>query len=171
MKKALKFAPLCALLLAAVSFILLMATSALTRTSSSLLGSVTEWFGAMTVIFGKGPYTLGGLTLQLDGTLAWNALLAWIFILAALVLLLCSSAAVFSKNKTLGKLSGLSSLLAGGLLIVGGVFLFFTVPAFASANSLNLDGFNLSAGWLISAILAIAGGAVSLCPAVLALVK
>ena len=171
MKKVLKFAPLCALLLAIVAFILMMATHSLVYNGDN----INSWYDGASAIFGKGKSQIGGGGLSLvgdfEGKLAWNALLAWIFILIALLALLISSVMVFVKIKALEKFGGLIALIAGGLLLVAGIFLFFTLPAFASANEANMDKWGLGAGWVIGAILAIVGGAVSALPAVLAIVE
>ncbi len=171
MKKLLKFAPLCALLLAIVAFILMMASHSLVYKD----GNVSGWYDGVSAIFGKGKTqaALGGLSAVSDfeGKLAWNALLAWIFVLVALLALLISSVMVFVKIKALEKFGGLIALVAGGLLLVAGIFLFFTLPAFASANEYNMNDWGLGAGWVIGAILAIVGGVVSALPAVLAIVE
>ncbi len=171
MKKLLKFAPLCALLLAIVAFILMMATHSLVYNGDN----INSWYDGASAIFGKGKSQIGGSGLSLvgdfEGKLAWNALLAWIFILVALLALLISSVMVFVKIKALEKFGGLIALISGGLLLVAGIFLFFTLPAFASANEANMDKWGLGAGWVIGAILAIVGGVVSALPAVLAIVE
>ena len=171
MKKVLKFAPLCALLLAIVAFILMMATNSVVYNGNN----INSWYDGVSAIFGKGKSQLGGGGLSLisdfEGKLAWNALLAWIFILVALLALLVSSVTVFVKIKALEKFGGLIALISAGLLLVAGIFLFFTVPAFAGANEFNSDGWALGGGWVVAAILAIVAGAVSAFPAVLALVE
>ena len=177
MKKVLKFAPLCALLLAVVVFILMMAGHSVVYTSDA----ARNWYSGVSAIFGGGTaqITISGFGISLssgvqevDAKLAWNALLAWIFVVAALVLLLISSVTVFVKIKPLEKFGGLIALISAGLLLVAGIFLFFTVPAFAGANEWNnADGWGLGAAWVIGAILAIVAGAVSAFPAVLALVE
>lgn len=171
MKKVLKFAPLCALLLAIVAFILMMATNSVVYNGNN----INSWYDGVSAIFGKGKSQLGGGGLSLigdfEGKLAWNALLAWIFILVALLALLVSSVTVFVKIKALEKFGGLIALISAGLLLVAGIFLFFTVPAFAGANEFNLDDYVLGGGWVVAAILAIVAGAVSAFPAVLALVE
>lgn len=172
MKKLLKFAPLCALLLAIVAFILMMATNSIVYKN----GNATGWYDGVCAIFGKGKSLggWGGISVigDFEGKLAWNALLAWIFILVALVALLVSSVTVFVKIKALEKFGGLIALVSAGLLLVGGIFLFFTLPAFAGANEWNsTSNFSLGGGWVVAAILAIVGGAVSACPAILAIVE
>lgn len=180
MKKLLKFAPLCALLLGAAALILILASHALTYSAQGSIASASGWYSGAAVIFGKGPQFAEGSILgfgasgesTFEGKLAWNALLAFIFFVVALVALLLSSLMVFVKIKALEKFGGLIALVAAGLLLVGGIFLFFTLPAFAAANEWNsTDGFKLGVGWIIAAILAIVAGVASACPAVLALVE
>lgn len=172
MKKVLKFAPLCALLLAIVAFILLFATKSITYANGNLVG----WYDGPAAMFGKGQSLAawGGISLagEFEGKAAWNAILAFIFIIVALVALLVSSIMVFVKIKALEKFGGLIALIAGGLLLVAGIFIFFTLPAFASANEWNnTNNFALGGGWVVAAILAILGGVASALPAVLALVE
>ena len=177
MKKLFKFAPLCALLLAIVTFILMMAGHSVVYTSDA----PRNWYSGVSAIFGGGTaqITLSGWGIsissgvqEVDAKLAWNALLAWIFVLAALVALLIGSVMVFVKIKALEKFGGLIALIAGALLLVAGIFLFFTVPAFAAANEWNnSDGWGLGGAWVAGAIIAIVAGVVSALPAVLALVE
>ena len=167
MKKALKFIPLCTLILAAASFVLLMVTHALSYTASVGSLTVTNWYSGFAVIFGQGDAVLANISLQFEGTLAWNALIAWILIGAATVLLLISTFASMGKKSI--KASGLFTLVSAGLLIAGGILLFFTKDVFNSVNNNILVGdWNLGIGWFISAILAIISGALSAFPALLA---
>ena len=170
MKKALKFAPLCALLLAIVAFILLFATKSIEYTD----GNVKGWHDGPAALFGKGQAAavLSGVSVvaEFEGKAAFNAVLAFIFIIVALIALVISAIMVFVKIKALEKFGGLIALIAGGLLLVAGIFIFFTLPAFASANDWNTtENFALGVGWMLAAIFAILGGIASACPAVLAL--
>ena len=172
MKKLFKFAPLCALLLAIVAFILMFATKSIEYVN----GNARGWYDGPCALFGKGQSLAGwgGLSIvgEFEGKAAWNAVLAFIFVIVALVALLISAVMVFVKIKALEKFGGLIALVAGGLLLVAGIFLFFTLPAFASANEWNSQAnFSLGAGWVVAAILAILGGVVSAFPAVVALVE
>ena len=172
MKKLFKFAPLCALLLAIVAFILIFATHSIEYANGNLKG----WYDGPCALFGKGQdlSAWGGISVagEFEGKAAWNAVLAFIFFIVALVALLVSSIMVFVKIKVLEKFGGLIALVAGGLLLVAGIFLFFTLPAFAAANEWNSqDNFSLGGGWVVAAILAIVGGIVSAFPAVAALVE
>lgn len=171
MKKLLRFAPLCALLLAIVAFILMMAGDAIVH-DYELLGKVHDFYGGTVVLFGNGNACVASIkgTIE-DAKAAWNAVLAFIFLIIALVALIVSSLMVFVKIKALEKFGGIIALAAGGLLLVAGIFLFFTVPAFAAANDWNLDKYGLGAAWVVSAILAIVAGIVSALPAVLAIVE
>ena len=172
MKKLFKFAPLCALLLAIVAFILLFATKSIEYANGNLKG----WYDGPCALFGKGQSLAawGGISLagEFEGKAAWNAVLAFIFVIVALVALLVSAVMVFVKIKALEKFGGLIALVAGGLLLVAGIFIFFTLPAFAGANEWNgTDYYSLGGGWVVAAILAIVGGIVSAFPAVMALVE
>lgn len=176
MKKLLKFAPLCALLLAIVAMILLLAANGLTYANEVAGQKLTGFYSASAVMFGQGKYQAasGGasLTVDFDGKGAWNAVLAFIFVIVALVALLVSAVTVFVKVKALEKFGGLIALVAGGLLLVAGIFVFFTKGAFAAANDYgDMENWSVGAGWIVAAILAILGGLVSACPAVLALVE
>lgn len=172
MKKLFKFAPLCAFLLAVVAFILLLATHSIEYVNGNLKG----WYDGPAALFGKGQSlgAWGGISVvgEFEGKAAWNAILAFIFIIVALVALLVSSITVFVKIKVLEKFGGIIALVSGGLLLVAGIFVFFTLPAFASANEWNnTNNFALGAGWVVAAILAIVAGVVSAFPAVAALVE
>ena len=172
MKKVLKFAPLCALLLTIVAFILLFATKSIVYANGNLQG----WYDGPAALFGNGQSLAawGGISVagKFEGKAAWNAILAFIFILVGLLALIVSSIMVFVKIKALEKFGGLIALIAGGLLLVAGIFIFFTLPAFAGANEWgNTNNYALGGGWVVAAILAILGGVASACPAVLALVE
>ena len=177
MKKVLKFAPLCALLLALVAMILLLATNGLTYAGEVGGQKLTGFYSASAVMFGQGKYQaaaagVGSLTVNFDGKGAWNAVLAFIFVIVGLVALLVSSLMVFVKIKVLEKFSGLIALVAAGLLLVAGIFVFFTKGAFSAANDYGeMQNWGLGAGWVVAAILSILAGVVSAFPAVLALVE
>lgn len=177
MKKLLKFAPLCALLLAIVAFILLLAGEALVHDYQLLGKDLHDFYSGSVVLFGTGKAAALGTTGTIESgdnvKTAWNAVLAFIFLIVALVVLLLSSVMVFVKIKALEKFGGIIALVAGGLLLVAGIFVFFTKGAFASANEVEegLKDYALGGAWVVSAILAIVAGVVSACPAVLALVE
>ena len=173
MKKLFKFAPLCALLLAVVAFILLLAGEALVH-DYELMGKVHDFYSGSVVLFGKGNAVILSISTAVeDGVGAWNAILSFIFMIVALLALLVSSIMVFVKIKFLEKFGGIIALVAGGLLLVAGIFLFFSKAAFGAANDMGdgLKDYSLGAAWIISAILAIVAGVVSAFPAVAALVE
>ena len=153
MKKVLKFAGAIACVLAIIAFILLMATPAATYT----LGSNTMEYKGIVAVFGDS-----------DGyKLAWSALLAWIFILVAIIILALGVILPLLKVKALDKFAGVLNLAAVILLIVAGIFAFCTRGAFVGANSLlDPDGWKLGVGYVFVGILAILGGLVAICPAV-----
>lgn len=173
MKKFLQFAGLISLVLAAVGFILLMATHALTYHTAGALGEANAWYSGVAVIFGKGPASSSGSILgwggtlngEFEGKLAWSALLAFIFVIIAAVILLIGVVLPLLKIKALQKFAGLLNLCAVGLLVVAGIFVFVSLPAFAGANEWNsTDNWALGAGWIIGAILFILAGVVAICP-------
>lgn len=98
---------------------------------------------------------------------SWAGLLSFIFIAVAVASLVFLVVLVLLKKKF--AFVNLCKLIIAGLLIAGGVFLFFETAAFTSANgnlSISVGGkdyasYALGAGWIIAAILSIAGGAVS----------
>ena len=165
MKKFLQFSGLIALVVAIIGFILMMSTHSLEYVN----GNAHGWYDGTSAIFGSGKYLAGwgGLSVvdAFNGNLAWNALLAWIFALVAMLILCLGVVLPLLKVKALEKWAGLLNLIAVGLLIVGGIFMFFTVPSFASANEFNTDHYSLGAGWVIGGILFIIAGALAIAPA------
>lgn len=170
MKKVLKFSGAIAFVLGVVAFILMMATHALVASGNVLGVSTSGWFSGVAVIFGNGAYSgsVGGFSGNgnFEGTLAWNALLAFIFAIVAIVIVCAGVVLPLLKIKALDKFSGILNLVAIGLFVVAGVFLFFTVPAFGGANDMDLDGWSLGAGWVISAILYLVAGGFAALPVV-----
>ncbi len=158
MKKALKFAGIVACVLALVAFILLMATVGFYAKSGSLRVD-TE---GIKVLFGeKGNYV--------DTKLAWSGLLAWIFIILAMIILALGFILPLVKVKALDKYAGILNLVAVALLVVAGIFIFISPAVFNSANGGDSDSLkyaHLGEGWIVAGILAILGGAVAICPAV-----
>ena len=172
MKKALKFASLCAGLLAIAAFVLLIATESLTHTYTALSVSFHDLYSAPAVLFGNGNMVIANVSANFEGTLAWNALVAWILTGAAGILSLVSFIGSSVKAKKVLKFSGLISLLSAGLLIAAGILLFFTKSVFYNANgwgNIN-DAYNLSATWIIAGIASILGGLISALPSVFAIV-
>ncbi len=155
MKTLLKYSGFISLVLVVVAFILMMATDAVIVGS----GQLQVHYSGVNAIFGNQ-----------DSLLAPNpsvlALLAWIFMIVGLVIVLCGIILPLLKVKVLEKFAGVLNLVAVLLFVVAGVFMFIVVPTFASANSWNStkDVF-IGAGWVIGAILAIAGGAFAILPA------
>ena len=180
MKKFLQFAGLISLVLAAVGFVLMMATHALEYSAANSLAEGSGWYAGTAVIFGKGPAEFSGSILGFGGTssgtfegkLAWNALLAWIFALAAMLILLLGVVLPLLKIKSLEKIAGLLNFIAVGLLVVGGIFVFFTLPAFSAANEWdNTNNWALGAGWIVAAILYIVAGVVAVLPTAAAMLE
>ena len=166
MKKVLKFSGVIALVLAIVAFILLMAT---TGVYYQYKGSDTRvLYAGTTVLFGNDKETWLGTA---HTSLAPTALIGWILIVVAMIIVALGVILPLLKVKALDKFAGLLNLVAVVAFIVAGVLLFFTVPAFISANGGdNTDYFHLGAGWVIGAILAIAAGAFAILPAAAAFI-
>ena len=141
MKSLVKFSGLCAAVLALVTFILMLATPAITGSNIGGFGN-GEVAGTL-AIFGNENYTL-----------AWSGLLAWIFVLVAMLALCAVSVLPLLGIKALEKFENLILCVSAGLLLVGAIFMFVVVPAFWGANSsvLNVTG-NVGAGWIVGAIL------------------
>ena len=161
MKKFLKFSGIIAVGLAVVAMILMMTTPALYYKGTVLGTTVESTVPGTDAIFGNGSFKLG-----------WPALLAWIFILVALVVLIAGIVLPMLKIKV--PVAGILNLVAVALLIVAGIFMFLVKGALVDANqgawgisgaALNEHG--MGAGWVIAAILAIAGGVVAVLPAAL----
>ena len=170
MKKVLKYSGIISLIAAGVGFVLMMVTPALFSQTEVLGVKLETWYSGTAAIFGKGQYqfVVGSTTKvgNFDESLAWNALLAWIFVLASLVILLLGFILPMLKIRVLEKFAGILNLVTVGLLIAAGIFMFFTVPTFASANNFDADGWNLGAGWWIAAFLTLGAGVFAALPTI-----
>ena len=158
MKKYLKYAGICSLVLAAIGFILMMATNAIIVGS----GNLQLVYAGTVAIFGK----------QSSGLLdaSYNpsplALIGWILALAGLVIVLLGIIMPLFKVKAFTKFAGLLNLIAVGCLVVAGIFMFIVVPTFFGANDMDVpNNANIGAGWVIGAIIYILAGAVAILPA------
>ena len=166
MKKFLQFAGIISLALAAVAFVLMMATPAvLVKITSS---STVQFAGTMAIFGGKldAGQMLALTVLASEAKPAVMALLAWIFILIAMIILLLGVVLPLLKVKALERFAGLLNLIAVALLVVGGVFMFIVVPSFYGAQGVDkaLDGASLGAGWVIGGIVAMIAGVIALLP-------
>ena len=166
MKKALKFAGLAAFVLGLVAFILMMATVAIKfEYDAGILGKITGEVEGAVVLFGKTETVLG---VEAVTKAAPIALVGWVLIIVALVALCAGVVLPLLKVKGAEKVAGLLNLAAALLLVVAGVLLFFTVSSFCGANKVDKDFvkyYHLAGGWVVAAILAIAGGVVAVVPA------
>ena len=165
MKKVLKFAGAFAFVLALVAFILLMATKGIKyEYDGGIIGKLVGDVEGSVVLFGKTEKTVLG---DVVTKAAPTALVAWILIIVATVALLAGVVLPLLKAKDAQKIAGLMNVCAALLLVVGGVLLFFTVNSFTSVNDLSSYAkyHHLTAGWIVSAILALLGGVVALLPA------
>ena len=152
MKKFLEFAGFCALGLALVGFILMMATPAVvTKDADALLKGTEAIFG------GK----------NFDPVIL--ALLAWIFGLLGILVLCALVVLPLLKIKALDKFAGLIAFGLCALFLVVGIFM-FCVRASANADSLFNIGY-IGAGWVIGGILFVLAGLVVALPGLMKLLK
>ena len=159
MKKLLKYAGFCSLLLAVVAFILMLATPAIVNKSGNL--QVTT--DGVVAIFGKTERLLGVDVVTKPSPMA---LIAWILALAGLLIVLCGIVLPLLKVKGFTKFAGILNLVAVGCFVVAGIFMFITIPSFYSANDSDVPSTALlGAGWIIGAILYIVAGVVAVLPA------
>ena len=164
MKTFLKFSGAISAVLALVTFILMMATPAVSYTVSALGGSSTTYYDGVKAIFGDGD----------NYGPSWAGLMSWIFVLVSLLILVAGVVLPLLKVKALQKFAGLLNLLAVLLLVASGIFMFCEVPAFQAAAgdaSFSIGGaggtYGLGAGWVIGAILSLGAGAVAILPTVM----
>ena len=155
MKKVLKYSGIISLILAAIAFILMMATNAVIQGS----GSVQVVTPGTTAIFGKS----GTLV---DTKPSVLALLGWILILVGLIIVLLGVFLPLLKVSALEKFAGILNLVAVICFVLGGIFMFLVVPTFYGANDVDVpNNASIGAGWVIGGILAIAGGVFAILPA------
>ena len=170
MKKVLKYSGIISLIAAGVGFVLMMVTPALFSQSEVFGTKVELWYSGTAAIFGHGKSQIasGSTTVVTDfnESLAWNALLAWIFVLVSLIILLLGFILPMLKIRVLEKFAGILNLVTVGLLIAAGIFMFFSVPTFASANNFDADGWNLGAGWWVAAFLTLGAGVFAALPTI-----
>ena len=154
MKKFLELSGFCALALAVVVFVLMMATPAIVTKDADVICSGVE------TIFGG------------DFHLAPLALIAWIFVLLA-ILMVCVTVILplVKKVKAVEKFAGLINIVACLFLVLAGLFMFLTLSSWKGANFGSLGDPSIGAGWVIGGILAFVAGAVLVLPAVMVLVK
>ena len=164
MKKVLPFAGLIAFVLALVALILMLATNGVVVKSGNFQ---LNYEGAV-VVFGKTESTILGDAVTKPSALA---LIGFILLVVGLLAACLAVLGGLLKVKALAKLGGIFALVAAGCFLVAGIFMFLAVPTFYSANDSNVpDGAALGAGWVIGAILALAGAAFAALPAIMGLV-
>ncbi len=157
MKAFLKFAGLIAAVLALVAFILMLASNAL----------VIEVFGNEQFVAGtKAIFGESGLV---DYAPAATALIAFILVIVAILILVLNFVMPLLKVKGFEKVGKILNFVAIGALVVAGILLFFTKAAFSGANDGAFDDYNLTAGYVIAAILLLLGGIVAFLPTAFAL--
>ena len=164
MKKVLQFAGLISLALAAVAFVLMMATPAVIQ---PVIGDTQTVYAGTTAIFGKTTSTdvvIGTLTNTTKPSVL--ALIGWILILVAMIILALGVILPLLKVKALEKFSGVLEIAACAALVVAGIFMFLVVPSFYGANGWDVgDKTQIGAGWVIGGIVAIVAGAFAILPA------
>lgn len=167
MKTLLKFSGFISLVLVVVAAVLLLATPGITVTTNVLGKSVVTEFAGTTVIFGKTETaTIVGFTFSGRIEPSVLALIGFILLCVGACAVLFALLLPLLKGKGSQKIAGLLNLVAVLALVVAGVFVFIAVPTFFSANGGDApSGSALGAGWVIAAILAIAGGAFAILPA------
>ncbi len=168
MKKILQFSGLIAAIVAIVSFILMLACPSMTYTIGGEPQSISGTLG----IFG-GKIINSGWS-WLDSVTAFkatvSAVIAFVLLIVAIVILLLGAILPMFKVTALNKFSGLLNLIAVIALVVAGVLIFVEIPCFGAAQSTSdytykTDGYALGAGWIVSAICAIAAGVLAIAPA------
>lgn len=165
MKKVLTYSGLIACVLALVSFVLLMATPAV---SYNIIGGKTLEISGIYGIFGGTKNDL----LKTTYNLPWAGLLAWIFALVAMVALVLTAVLPLCKVDLVKDHAKTVNLVAAAVLVLSGVFTFLEVVAFEGANAdKGFDKGNLGVGWIISGILLIVAGVFVLLPTIMALVE
>lgn len=165
MKKILKYSGICSLLLAAVAFVLMLATPAVVAKS----GSTSINFGGALAIFGGNIDNYQKLYLLADTAKgAPLALIAWILALIGLLIVCTGVILPLLKVKALDKFAGVLNLIAVASFVLAGVFSFIVVPSFFTANGFDKvpDSAAIGGGWVIGGIVYIVAGAVAICPAV-----
>ena len=173
MKNVLKYSGIISFVAAAVAFILLMVTRGIVDPSAP----AESWFSSGAVLFGRGParatvYILfvGNVTINNNdwvGQASGAALTAWIFTLVSLLGLSFGLVLPLLKKKVSDRIAGIVNLCSVLLLITAGILVFFTVPSFCGSNGFRTDGWSLSFGYVLSAILLIVGGAFAVLPTVM----
>ena len=171
MKKFLQFAGIISLALAAVGFILMMATPAVVGTTKILGSTSTTNLNGINAIFGKGADLSAAEILWFansDGKiiLSVTSLIGWILLLAGLVIVCLGIVLPLLKINALQKFAGLLNLIAVCAFVLAGVCMFLVVATVYGANGRDVaDGAAIGAGWVIGGIIAIAAGAFAILPA------
>ena len=171
MKKFLQFAGLISLVLAAVAFVLMMATPAVVGTAEALGSKSITNLNGINAIFGKGSDLSAAELLWFansDGKIILSAtsLIGWILLLAGLVIVCLGIVLPLLKINALQKFAGLLNLIAVVAFVLAGVFMFLVVATVYGANGRDVaDGAAIGAGWVIGGILAILAGIIAILPA------
>ena len=165
MKKVLQFAGLISLVLAAIAFVLMMATPAVSYTVSS--SSTVNFAGTLAIFGGELDAAQILLLLTDKAKPATLALLAWIFILVGMIIVLLGVVLPLFKVKAVEKFAGLLNLCALVLFVIAGIFMFTVRVGFFSAQGFKdvPEKAAIGFGWVFGGILSIAAGAFAILPA------
>ena len=164
MKKILPYTGVIAALLAIVPFILIMTTPITIYQTTVFGATVTYEFQGIIALFGG--VQKGILGTDVEFVLSPDALVSWILLMVGIVLLLAAFFLPLAKVQAVQRFAGLMNLVAALVLVVGGVMLFLAKNDFLSVNELGTDGYQATAGWIISGILALAAGVCATVPSI-----
>ena len=165
MKKVLQFAGVISLALAAVAFVLMMATPAVSYTVSS--SSTVNFAGTLAIFGGELDTAQKLLLIANEAKPATLALLAWIFVLVGMIIVLLGVLLPLFKVKAIERFAGLLNLCALILFVVAGIFMFTVRAGFYSAQGFNEvpEKAAIGFGWVFGGILSIIAGAFAIFPA------
>ena len=173
MKKVLQFAGLISLVLAAVAFILMLATPAVAvkitdDTSRFVKGSVALFGSKETTTLDLGIINASTTSVTKPSILA---LIGFILLLVGLAIVLLGVILPLLKVNALEKFAGVLNLVALVCFVLAGVFMFLVVPTFYAANEWDVPkNASIGIGWVIGGIVAILAGAFAILPAAAAFI-
>ena len=163
MKKVLQFAGLISLVLAAVAFVLMLATPGIVLKS----GNTQYNYDGVVVLFGSKESTniAGLVTLTSETKPSVLALIGFILLLLGMIVALLEVVLPLLKVKALEKFAGIIGIALCAVFVLAGVFMFLAVPTFFATNEVDVPkSAGLGAGWVIGGILAIVAGAFAFLP-------
>lgn len=156
MKKYLKYAGICAAVLALVAFILVVACNAIKGGGYKAKG--------MDIIFAKGDYKYADKAL--------SGLFGFIFLIVAIIILVVGFVLPLVGKGLDPKVAGILNIVAAVLLILAGILIICTKNSFIDENFNDKDvakelkkQVDLTAEYAIAGVLSIVAGLVALAPA------